>query len=152
MRLSNVPDVSLYEGLFDVSFTGTRYGMTKKQRKSLLWLLRKLDGKRFHHGDCIGSDEQAAKMAWELGMDVLKYPSTASTRAYSPFGICAQDPKHPLERNKDIVNIGDCLIACPQSLNEELRSGTWHAVRYARKENHLIWFVWLDGSITEPDL
>lgn len=39
-----------------------------------------------------------------------------------------------LERNKDIANEGiDGLIAAPSGWVEELRSGTWATVRYARK-------------------
>ena len=150
MRLSNPPEGQLYGGISDIAFTGTREGLTKEQRRSLRWLIRQMDAERFHHGDCMGADAEAAKVASASGCAVLKYPSTSKTRAYSPIGKCVQEPKDPLERNKDIVLAGDCLIACPRGMEEERRSGTWAAVRYARGQDYLIWYVWPDGSLTGP--
>jgi hypothetical protein len=44
-------------------------------------------------------------------------------------------PKPFLDRNKDIVNSCDILIACPENDIEVLRSGTWSTIRYAKKIN-----------------
>lgn len=41
--------------------------------------------------------------------------------------------KPPLKRNYDIVDACDILLAAPRTLTEELRSGTWATIRYARK-------------------
>lgn len=45
----------------------------------------------------------------------------------------AMTEKPPLIRNRDIVNAGELLIATPKLDVEEQRSGTWAAIRYARK-------------------
>ena len=41
--------------------------------------------------------------------------------------------KPPLDRNHDIVERCDLLIATPHTVEEQLRSGTWATIRYARK-------------------
>lgn len=150
MRLSNHTNESVYDRIDVVSFTGTRRGMTGKQRKSFRWILKKLKADTLVHGDCVGADEEAGEEANDLGMVVHLLPSTSETRAFSKVGIVIAEPKPPLERNPDIVDAGNCLIACPAKMQEELRSGTWAAVRYARKQDCLIWIVWPDGSLTWP--
>jgi hypothetical protein len=58
-------------------------------------------------------------------------------------------PKPPLDRNKIIVRSGvHRLIACPNGMEEELRSGTWMTVRFARRMKRKITFVWPDGTVT----
>ena len=42
-------------------------------------------------------------------------------------------PRDYLDRNKDIVNNCDLLIAAPKENTEVLRSGTWSTVRYAKQ-------------------
>ena len=49
----------------------------------------------------------------------------------APFGMASPAPY--LERNKEIVASSNLLIACPVGDKEELRSGTWSTVRFARK-------------------
>lgn len=42
--------------------------------------------------------------------------------------------KSYLNRNKDIIDQSDFLIACPQDKEQEvLRSGTWSTIRNAKK-------------------
>jgi len=52
------------------------------------------------------------------------------------------DPAPPLKRNKEIVNDCNILIALPINKNqEELRSGTWATIRYAKAQNKKIIFI-----------
>ena len=52
------------------------------------------------------------------------------------------DPSPPLKRNKEIVNDCNILIALPLSPSqEELRSGTWATIRYAKAQNKKIIFI-----------
>ena len=45
-------------------------------------------------------------------------------------------PEKPyLERNHDIVDNSDVLIATPKESVEQIRSGTWATIRYAKKLN-----------------
>lgn len=118
-----------------VGFTGAREGMTFKQIKALIRLLRTLDLNEAHHGGCVGADEQFHKIicklfnqAWTVNhpCDIKKYRANiiADVR-YTSIPALA--------RNKMIVDQSDILIACPKTKEEELRSGTWSTVRYARK-------------------
>jgi len=51
----------------------------------------------------------------------------------------------PLTRNHDIVDCTELLIACPKSMKEELRSGTWATVRYARKLERPVIIIYPNG-------
>ena len=151
MKLSNPDAQAIYDFVETVAVTGTKEGMTREQRRSFKWVLSRFpNAHSLVHGDCIGVDEEAGEIAHKRGWRVLKRPSNLKTRAWSKIGEIIEDPKPPLERNKDIVDQGDCVVACPRTMKEELRSGTWAAVRYARKQDALLWFVWPDGSITGP--
>jgi hypothetical protein len=41
--------------------------------------------------------------------------------------------KPPFERNEDIADMCDILIAAPKAATEVLRSGTWATIRHARR-------------------
>lgn len=125
-----------------IGFTGTRDGMTKEQEEKLfkeLSLQMKLAGSgQFHHGDCVGSDEQAAGHAYRIGYQLFSHPPIIQTMsAHTPKYLhhnYVYKPKTFLERNKDIVNVCSKLIATPAERYERLRSGTWSTVRYARQQ------------------
>ena len=51
-------------------------------------------------------------------------------------------PRPPLDRNVTIAYNGDELFAAPKGMAEELRSGTWHCVRSARKINRPVTIAW----------
>lgn len=124
-----------------ISFTGTRDGMSLNQKVNLVNLLNIYKPESFSHGCFIGADIEAHQIVREtLGFtcDILVYPSNhPTTKALIPNDSDYVAPcKNPLERNKDIINNGkDLLIACPKANKEILRSGTWAAIRYARKNN-----------------
>ena len=129
-----------------VGFTGTQRGMTDMQTSALRSLLRATDGE-FHHGDCIGADDQAHDVAVALGLiPVIHPPINSAKRAWNTAHqgrIC--EPKKYLARNKDIVRETEMLIAAPGEDNEQLRSGTWSTVRFARKLGRAIWVIFPDG-------
>jgi hypothetical protein len=109
----------------DIGFTGTRKGMTARQKRSLTRLLTCLNSGIgvFHHGGAEGADTDAAKIAKKVwGEDRIKVHKPKRKSA-----------KELLARNERIVNASLILIAAPRKLNEEVRSGTWHTIRYARK-------------------
>lgn len=127
-----------------LGFTGTREGMTAAQTATLQNLMRGESGE-FHHGDCVGADEEAATIAKSAGLTIIVHPPTdARMRAYSQFGELR--PAKPfLARNKAIVDECDTLIAAPKEVAEQQRSGTWSTVRYARKLGRRIWVIRPDG-------
>lgn len=135
-----------------LGFTGTQQGMTKSQ----LYYVRSWarhpsrDITEAHHGDCIGADEQFHLIMAELiGSDKIQIhpPENPSKRAWckSP-NIWPEKPY--LVRNKLIVDNCDLLIATPAGEEEELRSGTWSTVRYARRLGKPIVLIRPSGLMT----
>lgn len=116
-----------------IGFTGTQQGMTSKQKAIFSEIVLGMAGE-FHHGDCIGADKESHDIINLLNhyKTVGHLPDKDDKRAFCYFDEI-RDPKPYLERNKDIVNECDLLIACPKTAEETIRSGTWSTVRYARK-------------------
>lgn len=117
-----------------VGFTGTREGMSRYQAsqcQSVLALLKKASpnaamfAPEFHYGTheraTLLADEEAAKLAEALGFSRMPHYAMAGEE---------------LGRNREIVAVVSILIAAPLTDKEELRSGTWATVRYAR-ERHM---------------
>lgn len=127
-------------------FTGTRDGMTPLQSCALRTIIAQLVG-WWHHGDCIGSDAQSHDLASELGlMTEIHPPLNSDLRAWC-VGHIIRKPKRYIERNHDIVDATAAMIAAPSGMREELRSGTWATVRYARWKARPITVIYPDGSI-----
>jgi len=160
-----------------IGFTGTHKGMTEAQKVTVrnLLLIQKEESTKllgvlhrdeFHHGDCIGADAQANDIAWEVGYDITIHPPTIIKNRFfckagpppkgiSSIGILQKfvvlPEKAYFVRDKDIVNAAERIIATPAGFQEELRSGTWTTIRYARKKKIQITIVWPDGSIKEEN-
>jgi hypothetical protein len=118
-----------------LGFTGTQVGMTDEQVEAFVagllfapWI------EALHHGCCVGADAQAHGVALGLGIPVVLHPPEQTGRMARLTGEAARlEPRPYLDRNHDIVDACDVLVAAPQTLDEVLRSGTWATVRYARK-------------------
>lgn len=94
-----------------------------------------------HHGDCVGWDECCYKICAYYKIKTIAHPpDNDALRAFTSSDVIAP-PKSYLERNKDIVNAVDYLIAAPDG-PERLRSGTWSTVRYAKRQG-VRGVVWL---------
>lgn len=91
------------------------------------------------HGGAIGMDSYFHDICIDI-LPVFVRPAYKQCRLR---GIYEQaKPKKPLNRNRDIVNECDLLIAVPTDPdNEELKSGTWATVRYARNNKKQIKFI-----------
>lgn len=134
-----------------VGFTGTRQGMTEAQRicfgAALVLLTEERD--EFHHGDCIGADAEAHRLATEFGYKAIIHPPIiGSKRAFCNAPVVLQ-AKPYLERNHDIVDAVDFMFATPGEINEQLRSGTWATIRYARKKQKKLMIIGPDGNVHE---
>jgi len=131
----------------DVGFTGSRAGMSEEQEAAVRGLLARtfVPGDTFHHGDCVGADAEAAGIAVNLGYFVVAHPPIDSKlRAYAP-GHNTLQPKPYLDRNHDIVDAANWLIATPHGA-EDKRSGTWATIRYARAHGVSVMLIRSDGT------
>jgi hypothetical protein len=134
-----------------IGFTGTRHGMTEQQKKALTDILKNKEFEEFHHGDCVGSDQQAHDIVDQQKLSrnikIIGHPPKYNKyRAYCRFDF-ATKPADYLTRNKDIVNNTDFLIATPDMV-EKLHSGTWSTIRYARAKKKRIYIIHKSGRIT----
>lgn len=133
--------MTVKSGKAPVGFTGTQIGMSSRQKEHLRRFLTTFCNE-FHHGDCIGADQEAHEIALEVGIPliVIHPPIHRLKRAMChtkyPHGqthVTVLPERDYLDRNHDIVDNTLGLVAGPKSDQEELRSGTWATVRYARK-------------------
>ena len=132
-----------------IGITGTSSGWTPGQEKSFRLWLRKLKERgidTFRGGDCVGVDKQAHEIAVELGLRTIGHPPV-NPRARA---FCKYDEELPLkpylERNHDIVNNSDIMIACPSSFKWFPHSGTWATITYSRKRKPLL-IIYPDGTV-----
>lgn len=134
-----------------LGFTGTRQGMTQEQLFAFRELLQSLSTTELHHGDCVGADADAvdlvgAELDWDVHV-VSHPPLDRSHRAF--MNADEHRPQRPyLDRNHDIVDETDVLVATPAGYGEEQRSGTWATVRYARKRGRCIYIIWPLGEVS----
>jgi hypothetical protein len=125
------------EPMIICGYTGSKFGMTSFQQQTLNWVLSNQAGAadeqpKFHHGDCIGGDEQAAKIAKALGFWTIGHPPTdPKLRAFFPSDE-ERDPLPYLQRDRALVKEVPMLVATPHG-PEIRRSGTWATIRYARE-------------------
>lgn len=130
-----------------IGFTGTREGMTHRQKATVLRLFIENMPFTFVHGDCVGADDNAHDLAIRVGAPVVQRPCTlTSQRAFGAGAKKVYPPKPPLDRNREIVTGSDLMIATPKGFVEEQRGGTWYTIRYARQTETPLIIVWPDGS------
>lgn len=137
-----------------VGFTGTRRGLTVEQRIALRHAFSNIErgvlgDVTLVHGGCVGADAEAHEEALDHCFAIEIYPSDipsmyAKELAYDAMVV--HEPRPPLVRNRLIVERCTYLIACPGEPVEQLRSGTWATVRYARAAGKRVWLGLPDGS------
>jgi hypothetical protein len=136
-----------------VGFTGTRDGMTAEQILKVGQLLVDDPFTTYaHHGDCLGADADFHKIARTIGLELHGHPPLdPKKRAFCEFYSLevVEEAKGYIERDHDIVDMVDWMIACPRGFEEELRSGTWATIRYARKTRKQGHIVWPDGKVSD---
>lgn len=125
--------------------------MTWKQKHTFAgWIDDHAEITELHHGDCIGADEEAHQLT--ALYTVIHPPENPAMRAWCT-GDETRHPRPYKDRNYDIVDDTDVLIATPSHPNEILQSGTWQTIRHARKTGKPVVVINPDGSITHihPD-
>lgn len=124
-----------------ISFSGTRHGMTSYQLKMLEDYLRqhRSEISRAKHGMCIGADAEfhwlVRKVCGSLCYIEGLPSNVPGTSLAGKLDVDFEHPQEgPLIRNCKIVDGSKILLAAPKTNLEVMRSGTWHAVRYARRQ------------------
>jgi hypothetical protein len=129
-----------------VGFTGTHKGARLAELEALsakLQALKEAGFDEFHHGMCIGADEQAARIAKVIGFRVVAHPGLAKDptnlmyRSEWDGNDEVREAKPFIERDHDIVDETEIMLATPLTHEETIRSGTWTTVRYARKQGRV---------------
>lgn len=123
--------------------------MTGEQRAVFSRLLNELMPVEFHHGDCIGADEEAHALVMQRTFRVRTVchpPTDPSKRAFTLNDETYVKQPY-LTRNREIVLCSHLLIATPATFLNVTRSGTWATVRFANSENKPVTVIYPDGSV-----
>lgn len=136
-----------------IGFTGTRHGMTDKQYNAVNDLVNHYviydDVDEFHHGDCNGADEEAHGIALRFNLFTVVHPPSLTTlRAYCQ-GDLVLPTKDYEQRNRDIVQASDLVIAAPPTDTEQPFGGTWQTVRLSREYNKPCKIVLSSGIVVD---
>lgn len=138
----------------NLGFTGTQHGMTPAQQNAVLALLAKIKTRfpeiELHHGDCIGSDtemHQAFQRIMGPDAKIIIHPPTNDAKRSFCKPAQEMEAKPYLDRNRDIVDATDGMIATPGEAVEQVRSGTWSTVRYALRKGRKVSLVLPSGEI-----
>lgn len=130
-----------------VGFTGTQMGMTQKQKETFSKLLVTFEATELHHGDCIGADTDAHRIVKEKEIEIYIHPPEDPVKRGFNKSEHIFNKKPYLDRNHDIVDATEVLIAAPKGYTEELRSGTWATIRYAMKAQKGIVIIEPNGNV-----
>lgn len=103
------------------------------------------------HGDCIGSDKMFHEVCTERMIKTIIHPPTDNTHRAFCKGDIMKSPAPYLQRNHNIVDAADTVIAFPPTKKEIMRSGTWSTIRYARKQNKPIVIIHSDGDVEKEN-
>lgn len=137
-----------------IGFTGTTEGMTPQQKSWFNTYLAFFKCHELHHGDAIGADAEAHESALDIAAKIVIHPPNyAAKRAFCDkktfegMIIEVLPEKWYIDRNHDIVDSCDTMIATPSGYSEELRSGTWATIRYSKKCKKPLLIIFPDGSV-----
>lgn len=131
-----------------VGFTGTQEGMRGAQKfvvENKLLSFWTPDS-WFHHGVCIGADEQAGAIARSLGYRLHAHPPINTSKMSTIVSDRSEEAGEYLDRNRDIVLACEVLIAAPATMRSQVRSGTWSTWRYAAQLRKPRLLVLPDGT------
>lgn len=132
--------------MFKIGITGTRNGMTPKQRKQLedMFNLFKhtYDEFEFHHGDCVGVDVQAADLAQAVGFRTVCHPPVKEDLRAFHQSDEIREPHTYFKRNRNIVDETEVLLVVPFESSPQSKGGTWYTHDYAVKGNSPVLILW----------
>ena len=102
-----------------IGFTGT--SKTPYQKQSVLELIQQLMPDLVRHGDCVGADTDFHEIACSLNIPTCIHPPDNDSKRSFCQSDCILPEKPYLNRNKDIVDMSNLLIATPETTKEKIR-------------------------------
>lgn len=146
-----------------LGFTGTQKGMTPEQFEHLSEQMVSASrvgagNTEFHHGDCRGADAEAHALAFHFGYKIVIHPPVVPDKRafcnnggfYTPSTTVLEE-KDYMERNQDIVDVCDVLLATPDQMHSRLRSGTWATVRRAYDAKKPVVLIYPNGFVERSE-
>lgn len=134
-----------------LGFSGSRDGMTEMQRIVLQNMLHLWQPKEFHHGMCIGADEQAHAFAFALKIPIIGHPpeDRRLIMTFKKEEFREIETAFPyLTRNRYIVSVCDTLIATPKDVHHARVGGTWYTIKFAvAKRNKKVFVIAPNGDV-----
>ncbi len=142
-----------------IGFTGTRNGMTPQQGSSFNRVISELPSfTEFHHGDCVGADDEAADAVAEMlafaedgetWKIICHPPVDGKLRASNKYSDKLLPEKTHFARNRDIVDATELLIGCPGCNTWQKTGGTFYTMDYAIKQGKPVKVIWPDGRVED---
>jgi hypothetical protein len=167
-RCDTVTALSCFDNPLSIGFTGTRHGMTNRQRAKVLTLVQALVdaatddalvatglpsvvGLDAHHGDCIGADAQFHSIIamWNAWIVVHPGPANDAERQAGCEGHERRPHAGHMARNRNIVDASTVMIAAPHEATEQQRGGTWATIRMAQKAGKPLAIVLPSGEVVK---
>jgi predicted Rossmann fold nucleotide-binding protein DprA/Smf involved in DNA uptake len=150
-----------------LGFTGTLQGMTEEQKTAVTLRIAGLCPLVLIHGGAIGADRDIHGIALHYVINTIPriievYPENVTVHRSAAYWshparriaveetgrqLIVHPARKPLKRNHIIAERCDRLLATPATSEEQLRSGTWATIRYARKMGKPITIIRPDGTI-----
>lgn len=147
--------------MIHVGVTATRMGLSPAQLYTARRLMDEEAARHkrvvFHHGDCVGGDQQLDSYARHLDWYRVAHPGPKSGWSANCDSQERRGPVPYMLRNRDIVDESpDLVIAAPYEMEPQPRGGTWGTIAMARralKAGKLARLVVVgrDGSILDHD-
>lgn len=138
----------------NIGVTGTRDGMSLKQKETLLEILEHIihkhpSIKESHHGQCVGVDVEFAIIVKEdFNLKVVSHPPLKTELIGSCFNHEVKEPKSYFERNRDIVNSSDLMFVIPrENTPQKNKGGTWYTYHYSLKNKKPTILIEPSGSL-----
>lgn len=128
-----------------LGISGSRNGLSKSQEEYLINFVKNNNIKEFHHGDCVGVDEQSHKIIenYSPNTKIIVHPPDKDILRKFCQGYQIRKPLSYLNRNKKIVEDSDYILTFPSPDSK----GTWHVISYAKSQNKLGEIVFNDGKL-----
>lgn len=130
-----------------IGVTASREGLTDPQKN---WIEDFLEGNLayvLHHGMCKGGDIELAVLFRKYNTYIIAHPGhIRHMRAASPANDLILPWSHTLVRNRIIVNHSELILGFPK-VPYATDSGTWHTIKFAKKQKTPLFVIGPDGSV-----